>query len=311
MSRASAKTKALALLVTIAMVVANLGAPVSLALAEGWEAGQEEAAVVDEAVGDEAAGDSSTDPLSAAADPGDQGEPVSTPTKDPGDILTIGEDSQAGMMQNGCQFPAAPSEEYYEIKAGYMGLTQEQIDGTFNTLLTAMANKETFSIDLSEYELNVRQFEALFAQVVNTHPEFCFATGDYGYSGGSLNHVEHVFLKYTDDNKDTLNAMSDELYDAVEEVLSWIPADATRPEQVKAVHDWLCRNVEYNHRAADLGYDGYGVTPEDTRGVRMAPSSIIARCVKATLLPWGSSSTSWASRTSTATPKTTFGTMSR
>ena len=135
MSRASARTKALALLVTIAMVVANLGAPVSLALAEEWEAGREEVTVVEEA------GDNSTEPVTATADSGDQSEPVAAPTKDSADVLTIGEEGQAGMMQNGCQFPAAPSEEYYEIKAGYMGLTQEQIDGTFNTLLTAMANK--------------------------------------------------------------------------------------------------------------------------------------------------------------------------
>ncbi len=82
------------------------------------------------------------------------------------------------------------------------------------------------------------------------HPEFNLVRNSFSYSGGTMDHIRNIFLKYQSTDFDTMWQQAEAMNDAIDEVLAWVPADASRIEQIKAVHDWLVRNVSYDNEAS-------------------------------------------------------------
>lgn len=116
-------------------------------------------------------------------------------------------------------------------------------------------------VNLFAYGIHSDDVADYYQDAINNNPELWYAEPFfyiYTYMGDDT--VVELGLEYVTDEP-TIRAKQAKYRAALDDMLSWVPWNAPKAEQVKAVHDWLVRNVAYNTRAA--ADDDYPISIDD------------------------------------------------
>ncbi len=205
----------------------------------------------------------------AAADPADPAatEDVALSAQAQSDSseppTTRREQGVADLIQEG----RFPRDESGSLSAQSTG----DVEGAKAAIRQGIASLSTL-IDLSGYAIPTSSIKDLYAQTINEHPELFFVGGTY-MCASQDGYVTDVTPSYVYKKSD-IPAMQEQYRNAVADVLSWVPANATTLQKAKAVHDWLVRNVSYNYDALENGLEKYGRTPWNAYGALVAKTCV-------------------------------------
>ena len=136
-------------------------------------------------------------------------------------------------------------------------LANDQKDALENRLAFGMSNLEE-SIDISDLAIlygddTQSAIVEVMSDVVNSNPDLFYISKEMGFTyvpGGAFLTVKPQYSY----EPSAIPAMRAQYERQVQEVLSWIPSNASQVQQAKAVHDWLVRNCNYNTNAYNQGY---------------------------------------------------------
>ncbi|MDO4404157.1 MAG: transglutaminase domain-containing protein [Atopobiaceae bacterium] len=192
------------------------------------------------------------------------------------DETASGESSAAGAILG-----TASEDEEYELLEGHLYLYQDAENPYFSdSALSAQAVTPGLENKLSEeecneirnafvecmtdpapddnvsglggYRLTYEEVQALMMDVVNSHPEFWYVNSSFTYvRERGTNIVVQVYPQYIATG-DELAAMTTKYNQSMADLISWVPTNGTTEEKIKAVHDWLVRNVAYDVPARDI-----------------------------------------------------------
>ena len=103
------------------------------------------------------------------------------------------------------------------------------------------------SINLREYKLTYDEAVALAYDVIFDNPKLFYVdsgmSASYSLATGYVSELSPDYVS-TDESIDELKAA----YEAqITDALSWVPADASDPEKLKAIHDWICYHNQYDY----------------------------------------------------------------
>lgn len=110
------------------------------------------------------------------------------------------------------------------------------------------------AIDISDYGIMPEELTSIIWKVVNDNPEMFYVSSSVQYSYRD-NLVIKVYPTYLYDQA-TTTQMTVEFNHKLDEMASWASGCSTDAERIKAMHDYLCRHVSYDHSAtASTGTD--------------------------------------------------------
>jgi hypothetical protein len=103
------------------------------------------------------------------------------------------------------------------------------------------------NIDVSQFDLNQAEINALYSDVVNTNPDLFFVEQHYQISyDPSSGIVLYIVPQYISVDRNVLGNMQEELAAEVAKAVASAPADALDAEKVLAVNEYLVINTEYD-----------------------------------------------------------------
>ena len=149
------------------------------------------------------------------------------------------------LIQEGA-FPDAPLPRLRSVS--FSQTSEEELAAALNT---ALANIETGDVPVRSYNVTVDDFKRILENVVNSNPDLFYVSSGYTYWRTQSGYVTGTLSVVAVSSKKT------EYQLGLTDLLMWVPQDASQAEQVKAVHDWLCKNVLYGG-STDERYNAYG-----------------------------------------------------
>ena len=120
-------------------------------------------------------------------------------------------------------------------------------------LLNAFATRSTNPIDVERFGLGFSELNSVYSKVLYDHPElfdvqinWVDATGD----GSVITSItpKYLLTNYTDEQVFEMRSL---MAKGIADAMSWIPAQGSDLDKVKAAHDWLCSHVEYDRDTAN------------------------------------------------------------
>ncbi|MBR3234758.1 MAG: cell wall-binding repeat-containing protein [Atopobiaceae bacterium] len=141
-------------------------------------------------------------------------------------------------------------------------LTQDQYDALKQTFTTAMKNVDKSQIltvksdkigqkTIASFNLNREEIQAIVADIINSEPDLWYVNSSV-MTNYDQETVYVVVFQYLFDGADLETKKAN--YEAsMQDLLSWVPpaSKASTEERIKAVHDWLVRNVTYDTPASE------------------------------------------------------------
>ena len=120
------------------------------------------------------------------------------------------------------------------------------IEGAREAIRRGIENNEQL-IDIVEYGLTMEEASDIYYDVVFANPQFFYVWAQCSVRYSSDNVAHEILPMYLDISSDELAEQKAKYEAALQDLLSWVPADASNADKVKAVHDWLVRNCEYKN----------------------------------------------------------------
>ncbi|MGI6217472.1 MAG: cell wall-binding repeat-containing protein [Coriobacteriales bacterium] len=105
---------------------------------------------------------------------------------------------------------------------------------------------------------------AAYSDAINSNPDLFYVSSSYSFTVSKQSDGTKIFKSISPKylySASTVATMKTKYESAMNNLLSWVPANASDAEKVKAVHDWLVRNCAYNESAAESGYSTSNANP--------------------------------------------------
>lgn len=246
-------------LVAILVIVLMLGLVPAPALAEmiPEEPMTAEQKPTGSAVGDEMSPDSSEAVGSHAGTPSEPGDTTEAPVADSATtsaVLTprIPPNDPRNIIER--EFEFVPVDGPLDVDGNAPSdepqLQAQQVDeATLRGLIkSTLGNHQTEAVDIESYGITFKEFSSIYRDVVTSTYDFFYVEPScqiayYSQTG--------LVLDFTPWYVNLGAENSEEEYAQFKvntaEVLSWVPFNASKLEQAKAVHDWFCWNVTYDY----------------------------------------------------------------
>ena len=205
-------------------------------------------------------------PVLAYAGPAQlQGSSLSVGSLDQ-DSTTIEGEGTLNLIQSGDYHPESKGAGGQYSKRSSSSLSSEQ-EAAFRSRLTMCMASRQQSVDVSDLGIVASDqsglrtlVSSMISDIINSNPDLFYVKNAYTYYIQDLEGygtiLTTIIPRYEYD-LDAIDAMVASYELSMQDVLSWIPENATKAQQVKAVHDWFVYNCSYNDDAANEGSDSY------------------------------------------------------
>ena len=111
-------------------------------------------------------------------------------------------------------------------------------------IITSLAKREELTIDGPSENITGLDLHYLLNEILKHHPEFFDVANSLKGSAETGYTITYLLTNKTNDE---IFDMRQKLARGIAHAMSWIPANGTDLEKVKAAHDWLVAHVEYDH----------------------------------------------------------------
>lgn len=120
-------------------------------------------------------------------------------------------------------------------------------------LLNAFATRNADPIDVERFGLGFSELNDVYTQVLYDHPELFDVQINWVDATSDGNIITSITPKYLLDNypDEQVFEMRSLMAKGIADAMSWIPAQGSDLDKVKAAHDWLCSHVVYDQDTAN------------------------------------------------------------
>ncbi|MBQ3301573.1 MAG: cell wall-binding repeat-containing protein, partial [Eggerthellaceae bacterium] len=124
-------------------------------------------------------------------------------------------------------------------------------------ILAGLENNDE-EIDLYDYSVDQDEASEVYYEVLFQNPQFFYVATECMSFYDETGRVHYFLPAYMDIPPDELAQYKAKYKAALDDLLSWVPSNASNVNKVKAVHDWLVRKCAYDTEAAEYGPDVWG-----------------------------------------------------